>query len=39
MARLRHIPQEGESLNEAGFRFTVAEASDRAVLKLRVEPD
>jgi putative hemolysin len=38
MARLRHIPQEGESLTEAGFRFTVAEASDRAVLKLQVEP-
>jgi putative hemolysin len=39
MARLRHIPQQGESLTEAGFRFTVAEASDRAVLKLQVEPE
>jgi putative hemolysin len=38
MARLRHIPREGESLDEAGFRFTVAEASDRAVVKLQVEP-
>jgi putative hemolysin len=38
MARLRHIPREGESLAEAGFRFTVAEASDRAVIKLQVEP-
>jgi len=38
MARLRHIPDEGESIEEAGFRFTVTEASDRAVVKLRVEP-
>jgi CBS domain containing-hemolysin-like protein len=39
MARLRHIPREGESFTEAGFSFTVAEASDRAVLKLQVQPD
>jgi CBS domain containing-hemolysin-like protein len=38
MARLRHIPVEGESITESGFRFTVAEASDRAVQKLQVEP-
>jgi putative hemolysin len=38
MARLRHIPGEGEFIIEAGFRFTVAEATDRAVVKLRVEP-
>ena len=38
MARLRHIPMEGESITESGFRITVAEASDRAVLKLQVEP-
>lgn len=38
MARLRHIPAEGESITESGFRFSVAEASDRAVLKLQVEP-
>ena len=38
MARLRHIPAEGESIVEAGFRFTVKEATDRAVVKLRVEP-
>jgi len=38
MARLRHIPAVGESISESGFRFTVAEASDRAVLKLQVEP-
>ena len=38
MARLRHIPREGESITESGFRFTVTEATDRAVVKLRVEP-
>ena len=39
MARLRHIPAEGESIVEAGFRFTVTEASERAVIKLRVQPE
>jgi len=39
MARLRHIPDEGEFIVEAGFRFTVAEATNRAVVKLRVEPE
>ncbi len=38
MARVRHIPVEGESIVESGFRFTVTEATDRAVVKLRVEP-
>ena len=38
MARLRHIPAEGESIEEAGFTFTVTEATERAVVKLRVEP-
>jgi CBS domain containing-hemolysin-like protein len=38
MARLRHIPVEGESITESGFNFTVAKASDRAVLKIQVEP-
>jgi len=38
MARLRHIPDEGESIVEAGFKFTVTEATERAVVKLRVEP-
>jgi CBS domain containing-hemolysin-like protein len=39
MARLRHIPAEGESIVEAGFRFTVTEATERAVVKLQVEPE
>ena len=38
MARLRHIPREGESITDSGFRFSVTEATDRAVVKLRVEP-
>ena len=38
MARMRHIPGEGESIVESGFKFTVTEATDRAVVKLRVEP-
>jgi CBS domain containing-hemolysin-like protein len=37
-ARLRHIPGEGESIEESGFRFTVTEANERALVKLRVEP-
>jgi putative hemolysin len=38
MVRLRHIPGEGETIVESGFRFTVTEATDRAVVKLQVEP-
>ena len=38
MTRLRRIPVQGESIVEAGYRFTVEEASERTVLKLRVEP-
>ena len=38
MARLRHIPSEGENVVEAGYRFTVVAANERTVLKLRVEP-
>jgi CBS domain containing-hemolysin-like protein len=38
MSRMRHIPREGEYMVEAGFRFTVTEATERAAVKLRVEP-
>ncbi|MCP4900290.1 MAG: hypothetical protein GY906_25250 [bacterium] len=38
MARLRHIPLEGEFIVEAGCRFVVDSAAERTVLKLRVEP-
>lgn len=37
MSRLRHIPREGESVEEMGYRFTVEEATERGVVKLRVE--
>jgi len=37
MARLRHIPAQGESITESGYRFTVEEATDRSIVKLRVE--
>ncbi|HEY5624209.1 MAG TPA: hemolysin family protein [Gammaproteobacteria bacterium] len=36
-ARLRHVPVVDESVVEAGFRFTVVEATERAVRKLRAE--
>jgi CBS domain containing-hemolysin-like protein len=37
MARLRHIPVVGESVDESGYRFIVSQATDRSVVKLRVE--
>lgn len=37
VARLRHVPAEGESLIQAGYKFTVVEATERAVTKLLVE--
>ena len=39
LARLRHIPGEGEFIVEDGYRFTVVEASERSIVKLRVEPE
>ncbi len=38
MARLRHIPKQGESILESGYRLTVEEATERAIRKLRIEP-
>lgn len=37
MARLRHIPKEGEFIEEAGYRFTIEQATERRVVNLRVE--
>nr|VFJ86020.1 MAG: Hemolysin, contains CBS domains [Candidatus Kentron sp. LFY]VFJ97909.1 MAG: Hemolysin, contains CBS domains [Candidatus Kentron sp. LFY]VFK18356.1 MAG: Hemolysin, contains CBS domains [Candidatus Kentron sp. LFY] len=37
MARLRRIPKEGDSLVESGYRFTVSKATERAIIKLKVE--
>ena len=39
MARLRRIPREGDYIVELGFRFSVAEATERSLVKLRIEPD
>jgi len=36
-ARLRHIPRVDEQVVEGGWRFTVIEANERSVLKLRIE--
>ncbi|MEA3277236.1 MAG: hemolysin family protein [Pseudomonadota bacterium] len=36
-SRLRRIPAAGETVTEAGWSFTVIEANERAILKLRVE--
>jgi len=37
LARLRRIPEKGDSITEAGFRLTVEEATERSIVKLRVE--
>jgi putative hemolysin len=36
-ARLRHIPKRGEYVIESGYRFTVEQATERSITKLRVE--
>ena len=37
VARLRRIPSKGDSITEAGYRFTVEEATERSIVRLRVE--
>ena len=37
LTHLKHIPSQDEYLVESGYRFTVDQASERAILKLRVE--
>ena len=39
MARLRRIPNAGDYIVELGYRLTVVEATERALVKLRVEPN
>jgi len=39
LARCRHIPETGEAVSEAGYRFVVAEATVRGIEKLRIEPE
>lgn len=38
LAYLRHFPQPGESLEHAGYRFTVAASDERRVTLVSVEP-
>ena len=38
MAQLGHIPKRGESVSEMGFRFSVEEVTERAIVTLRAEP-
>lgn len=38
LAQLGHIPEVGEMVIEQGFKFIIEESTDRAVVKLRVEP-
>jgi putative hemolysin len=37
-SRLRRIPTLGDTIEEAGYRFTVIDASDRAPTRIRIEP-
>lgn len=37
MAQLGHIPERGESIVEMGYRFSVDEVTERAIVTLRVE--
>jgi len=37
--RLRRIPRVGESIVAAGYRFTVMEATERAVVRVKAEPE
>lgn len=37
MTQLGHIPQQGESMTEQGYRFSVDERTDKAIIKLKVE--
>lgn len=39
LATLRHIPEEGESIVDSGYRFTVEEATDKTVVRVRAEPE
>jgi putative hemolysin len=37
MTQLGHIPDMGESMTEQGYKFSVDDRTDRAILKLKVE--
>ena len=37
MSQLGYIPEEGENITEQGYRFSVHERTDKAIVKLKVE--
>jgi len=37
LAQLKRIPSQGEHVVESGYRFTVEQSSERAIVRLRVE--
>ncbi|MEW8560497.1 MAG: hemolysin family protein [Candidatus Thiodiazotropha sp.] len=37
VSRLRHIPSDGDFIEEAGHRMTVIESDERSVVKVRIE--
>ena len=37
MHQLGHIPDQGESMVEQGYRFSVVERTDKAIVKLKIE--
>ncbi|MEW8080083.1 MAG: hemolysin family protein [Candidatus Thiodiazotropha endolucinida] len=37
VSRLRHIPSDGDAIEEKGHRLTVVESDERSVLKVRIE--
>jgi CBS domain containing-hemolysin-like protein len=37
VTRLRHIPQEGDTIEEQGYKISVIEADNRSVIKVRME--
>jgi len=39
LARLRHVPKEGEYVVDAGYSFTVTEATEKSAVRVRAEPE
>jgi CBS domain containing-hemolysin-like protein len=37
MNQLGHIPDYGESMTEQGYKFSVHERTDKAIVKLKIE--
>jgi CBS domain containing-hemolysin-like protein len=38
MHQLGHIPDYGESMVEQGYKFSVDKRTDKAIVKLKIEP-